>query len=111
MTDMTQGDGSRPIEGDWELVVYPMPQVVARQWVFAGMDPSNPVTYVRPWNPAPGMIAALNFDGARVQDNTDTGGVYSLPASRTNRRAGRRPKRLPVAPGTGGKSWGAGGRR
>jgi hypothetical protein len=39
---------------------------------FKGMDPSNPATYVRPWNPAPGMIALLNFDGASMQDRTPT---------------------------------------
>jgi len=32
---------------------------------FYGMDPSDPVTYVRPYNPVPGMVARLNFDGAR----------------------------------------------
>jgi hypothetical protein len=39
---------------------------------FKGMDPSNPATYVRPWNPAPGMIGYLNFDGAQMQGNTPT---------------------------------------
>jgi hypothetical protein len=32
---------------------------------FQGMDPSNPVTWVRPYRPQPGMIAYLNYDGAR----------------------------------------------
>ena len=31
---------------------------------FQGMDPSNPLTWVRPYNPVPGMISFLNFDGA-----------------------------------------------
>jgi hypothetical protein len=31
---------------------------------YVGMDPSDPVTWVRPYNPAPGMQAQLNFDGA-----------------------------------------------
>jgi hypothetical protein len=39
--------------------------VGANRLPFMGMDPSDPVTYVRPYNPAPGMIAQLNFDGAR----------------------------------------------
>jgi len=39
---------------------------------YKGMDPSNPVTFVRQWNPAPGMIAYLNFDGAAMQGTTPT---------------------------------------
>ena len=39
---------------------------------FKGMDPSNPATYIRPWNPAPGMIGYLNFDGANMQQHTPT---------------------------------------
>jgi hypothetical protein len=31
---------------------------------YNGMDPSDPTTYVRQYNPQPGMIARLNFDGA-----------------------------------------------
>jgi hypothetical protein len=42
--------------------------------MYKGMDPSNPATYVREWNPAPGMIAFLNFDGANMQGRTPTGG-------------------------------------
>jgi hypothetical protein len=37
---------------------------------YKGMDPSNPATFVRPWNPQPGMIAFLNFDGAGMQMHT-----------------------------------------
>jgi hypothetical protein len=32
------------------------------------MDPSDPVTWVRPYNPQPGMIGYLNFDGAKPND-------------------------------------------
>lgn len=39
---------------------------------FKGMDPSDYSTHVRQWNPQPGMIALLNFDGAAVQDRTPT---------------------------------------
>lgn len=39
---------------------------------YKGMDPSDPATYVRPWNPQPGMIAYLNFDGAMGQGRTPT---------------------------------------
>lgn len=39
---------------------------------YKGMDPSDPLTYTRPWNPQPGMIAQLNFDGAQMQGRTPT---------------------------------------
>jgi hypothetical protein len=39
---------------------------------YKGMDPSNPATYVRPWNPAMGMIDQLNYDGAQMQGTTPT---------------------------------------
>ena len=35
---------------------------------YVGMDPSDPVTWVRPYNPQPGMIGYLNFDGAMPND-------------------------------------------
>ena len=35
---------------------------------YVGMDPSDPVTWVRPYNPQPGMIGYLNFDGAKPND-------------------------------------------
>ena len=38
---------------------------------YTGMDPSDAVTWVRPYNPQPGMIAYLNFDGA-VPNQTQT---------------------------------------
>jgi hypothetical protein len=47
---------------------------------YQGMDPSDPVTWVRPYNPQPGMISYLNFDGARPNE----GQVISGP------RKGRR---------------------
>jgi hypothetical protein len=31
---------------------------------YNGMDPSDPATWVRPYNPQPGMIGRLNYDGA-----------------------------------------------
>lgn len=42
---------------------------------YNGMDPSDPATYMRPWNPQPGMVARLNFDGAARQAETPTGGL------------------------------------
>lgn len=41
---------------------------------YQGMDPSDPATFVRPYNPAPGMIAYLNFDGAQPNVTQTTGG-------------------------------------
>jgi hypothetical protein len=32
---------------------------------YMGMDPSDPTTWTRPYNPQPGMIGQLNFDGAK----------------------------------------------
>lgn len=40
---------------------------------YKGMDPSDPSTWVRPWNPQPGMISRLNYDGAALQSRTPTG--------------------------------------
>lgn len=39
---------------------------------YKGMDPSDPSTHIRTWNPQPGMISYLNYDGAAVQDRTPT---------------------------------------
>ena|SRR5277367_852809 len=39
---------------------------------YQGMDPSDPITWVRPYNPRPGMISYLNIDGAQPNP---TGGV------------------------------------
>jgi hypothetical protein len=55
---------------------------------YKGMDPSDPLTYVRPWNPQPGMIAYLNFDGAAMQGRTPTGGL-----ARGSQRRGARGSR------------------
>lgn len=41
---------------------------------YNGMDPSDPVTWTRPYAPQPGMIGYLNFDGAAQQSRTPTGG-------------------------------------
>jgi hypothetical protein len=41
---------------------------------YQGMDPSDPSTFVRRYNPAPGMIAYLNFDGAQPNVTQTTGG-------------------------------------
>lgn len=61
---------------------------------FAGMDPSDPSTFVRPWNPQPGMIAYLNFDGAAEQGKTPTGGTWKNTA-RERTLVGARPRRRP----------------
>jgi hypothetical protein len=55
---------------------------------YKGMDPSDPATHVRPWNPQPGMIAYLNFDGANMQGRTPTGG--------NQRGSQARPRKLRV---------------
>lgn len=61
--------------------------------VFAGMDPSDRSTWIRPWNPQPGMIARLNYDGAQTQGDTEMAGLWALPAIYDN-LAGDRPRRL-----------------
>lgn len=53
---------------------------------YQGMDPSDPNTYVRPYRPARGMIAWLNFDGA-MPNKTQT--VANPPRS-WDQQAGRR---------------------
>ena len=67
----------RPCQGG-ALVMAPLPVGVNGQ-PFMGMDPSAPVTWVRPWNPQPGMIARLNFDGAKHQGDTPMGGTWRNP--------------------------------
>ncbi len=57
-----------------------------------GMDPSDPLTHVRPWRPVPGMIALLNFDGAQAQGQTAMGGTWRNPPSQM-RAVAARPKR------------------
>jgi hypothetical protein len=76
----------RPLPGGAPALTAPLPANVAgTDMPFAGMDPSNPLTYVRPWNPRPGMIAYLNYDGAQAQASQPTGG---LQRGRQQRRAG-----------------------
>jgi hypothetical protein len=84
---------SRPCTGG-VLVMAPLPVGVGGQ-PYMGMDPSAPVTWVRPWNPQPGMVARLNFDGAKMQATTPTGGVWRNPMRdradvKPRRRFGRR---------------------
>lgn len=45
---------------------------------YQGMDPSDPVTHVRPYNPQPGMIGWLNFDGAVPNDSQAISGSKRL---------------------------------
>jgi hypothetical protein len=58
---------------------------------YQGMDPSDPATYTRPWNPRPGMIAYLNYDGAQAQSRQPAGGLQRGKQQRRNgyRRASR----------------------
>lgn len=74
----------RPLPGG-ALVMAPLPVGLNGQ-PYNGMDPSAPGTWVRPWNPQPGMVAFLNFDGAKAQADTPTGGVWRAP---------QRDRRLP----------------
>jgi hypothetical protein len=92
---VTADAGQRPGCGG-ALVMAPFvkPTGVGAGIVFAGMDPSDPSTYIRPWRPQPGMVARLNFDGAQVQDNTETGGLWGAPAW-ADMPAGGRPARRP----------------
>jgi hypothetical protein len=65
---------SRPCSGG-ALVLSPLP-IGDGGDLFLGMDPSAPQTWVRPWNPQPGMVARLNFDGAKAQGDTPMGGTW-----------------------------------
>jgi hypothetical protein len=85
--------GVRQVKGATPRVTVPLP-VNGPGGTFNGMDPSDPSTYVRPWNPQPGMIGRLNFDGAAVQGNTNMGGVWSPPAYQVM-PVGGRPNRRP----------------
>lgn len=67
--------GPRPCSGGALRITAPLPVGGASGQPYLGMDPSAPATWVRPWNPQPGMIALLNFDGAKAQGDTPTGGV------------------------------------
>lgn len=67
----------RPCAGG-ALVMTPLPVGMGGQ-PYNGMDPSAPVSWVRPWNPAPGMVAYLNFDGAKAQGDTPMGQTWRNP--------------------------------
>lgn len=69
--------GGRPLPGGELIVDTPVLGVAGQPYM--GMDPSAPTTWVRPYNPQPGMIARLNFDGAKLQGDTPTGGVFRNP--------------------------------
>jgi hypothetical protein len=90
---MTEGAG-RPVQGGALRITAPLPVTGPGGQPYAGMDPSNQLTWVRPWNPASGMIGRLNFDGAACQEHTDMGGTWSNPAS-WNAQVGGRPRRRP----------------
>ena len=84
----------RPCEARVALMA-PLPVVGPGGQPYMGMDPSAPVTWVRPWNPQPGMVARLNFDGAKMQGDTPMGGTWRNPMRdradvRPRRRFGRR---------------------
>lgn len=87
------GWGGRPCAGGVVTVV-PMPVGLPNGQPFMGMDPSDPLTYVRAWNPQPGMVARLNFDGAQAQGETAMGGTWRNPPSQM-RQVAARPKRRP----------------
>lgn len=80
--------------GGAPMITAPLPNAVPGQLPYTGLDPSDSTTWVRPYNPQPGMIAYLNFNGASMQGNTDMGGVWSQPADR-NALVGARPRRRP----------------
>jgi hypothetical protein len=92
---ITHGHPARPGTGG-ALVMAPLPggPIGAGGMPFSGMDPSDPLTHVRRWNPQPGMVARFNFDGAQVQGETDMGGTWNRPARRKT-RAAVRPRRRP----------------
>jgi hypothetical protein len=84
----------RPCEARMPVMA-PLPVAGAGGQPYMGMDPSAPVTWVRPWNPQPGMVARLNFDGAKRQGDTPMGGTWRNPMRdradvRPRRRFGRR---------------------
>jgi hypothetical protein len=86
--------GVRPIDGGALTITAPMPMSIPGGLPYVGLDPSNPATWARPYNPQGGMIAFLNFNGAAAQGRTPTGGVWKNPAS-ANTLAGARPARRP----------------
>jgi hypothetical protein len=84
---LTGASGVRPGDGGTPRISRPLPVSIPGQLPYAGMDPSDPATWVRPWNPQYGMVARLNFDGAIVQGAQPTGG---LQRGRQQRRKGYR---------------------
>lgn len=84
----------RPLPGGAPAVTGPLPVTRPGQLPYTGLDPSDPTTWTRPYNPQPGMVARLNFNGASLQGSTATGGVWKNPAS-WNALAGGRPARRP----------------
>lgn len=72
-------------DGGARMITGPLPSAIPGQQPFAGMDPSNEATWVRQFNPQPGMIAYLNYNGAAVQSRQPTGG---LQRGRQQRRRG-----------------------
>lgn len=83
----------RPCPGGTVTVV-PLPVGLPGGQPYMGMDPSDPLTHVRAWNPQPGMIALLNFDGAQAQGETAMGGTWRNPPSQM-RTVAARPRRRP----------------
>ena len=77
----------RPLSGGAPYITGPLPVTAPGNMPYAGMDPSDPATYVRPWNPQPGMVGRLNYDGSQAQAVTPTGGVQR---GRHQRRYGYR---------------------
>ncbi len=63
---------------------------------YNGMDPSDPRTWVRPYNPQPGMAALFNFDpflNGEPQFNTGTGLASNARPKRNAVDRRRRSKR------------------
>lgn len=96
LVEITPGFPGRPVAGRAAGTTFVPPVAIPGTpgTPFCGMDPSDPATYTRPWNPQPGMVARLNFDGSQIQGDTEMGGLWGLPASR-DRTAGGRPRRRP----------------
>lgn len=93
-SEVSYGGHPRPCSGGAPAITGPLPVSIPGRQPFAGMDPSNQSTWVRPWRPQAGMIAYLNYDGAALQGETETGGLWGAPAWKAT-AAGARPKRRP----------------
>ena len=80
----------RPCSGG-ALVMSPLPVgPTSTGQPYLGMDPSAPATWVRPYNPQPGMISQLNFDGAKYQGDSPMGGTWHYPRPVRDRKLRRR---------------------